>query len=297
MFTLAVFTDEVSQDLGVALNLAQRFHLDGVEIRSVWNKPPHELASSDIDRINGMVTDAGLTVVGIAAPFFKCDIESDADYRQHLDILRACIRLAHVLDTSLVRVFAFWKRDPLDAYWDRIVERYREPIRIAESEGVILGLENEASTMIGTGWETRRLIDLLGSPVVRPLWDPANEIFADDGEPPFPDGYNHIKRDMVHMHIKDAIKHGPDGPVCVPIGEGGIDYRGQLKALIADGYTGCVSLETHWRPKPEQIAKDLLDRPGGQAFSELGEEASHLCLENTFKLLKEIGLQTERTAR
>lgn len=290
MFTLAVFTDEVSQDLGVALNLAQQFHLDGVEIRSVWKKPPHELTAPETDRIRGMVEDAGLKVVGVAAPFFKCAIESEADYRQHLDILRQCIRLAHGLNTSLVRVFAFWKQDPLDAYWDRIVARYQEPIRMADAEGVTLGLENEASTMIGTGGEARRLVDALGSPVVRPLWDPANEVFADDGEPPFPDGYTHIKRDMVHMHIKDAIKEGPDGPACVPMGEGVIDYRGHFKALVADGYTGCVSLETHWRPKPEQLAKDLLDRPGGQAFSELGEEASRICLENTLRMLKEIGL-------
>lgn len=293
MFSLAVFTDEVSQDLSVVLNLAQQYHLDGIEIRSIWDKPPHELSASDTDRVKGMVNDAGMKVFGIAAPFFKCDIESDDDYREHLDILRSCIRLAHAVDTSLIRVFAFWRQGSPDGYWDKIIDRYQEPIRIAESEGIILGLENEASTLIGTGLETRQFIDRIDSPTVRPIWDPCNELFADNGESPYPDGYNHIKNDIIHVHIKDGVKDTPDGPVCVPMCKGDIDYRGQFAALMEDGYTGCLSLETHWRPKPDQIDKDLLDRPGGQEFSDLGEEASRICLENTLQLLRDIGVERQ----
>jgi sugar phosphate isomerase/epimerase len=156
---------------------------------------------------------------------------------------------------------------------------------------VTLGLENEASTMIATGLETRKLVDTLDSPALKPLWDPCNELFADDGEPPFPDGYNHIGNDMIHMHIKDGVRNSPSGLVCVPIGEGEIDFRGHLSALASAGYGGCVSLETHWRPSPEQIDRHLLDRPGGSQFSELGEEATRICLQNTFALLKETGLR------
>jgi sugar phosphate isomerase/epimerase len=291
MFSLAVFTDEVSQDLDTVVRLAREFHLEGIEIRSVWDKPPHKLDTGDIDRIRRKVGEAGLRVAGVAAPFFKCDIDSQEAYREHLGILRTCIRLAQALDTPLVRVFAFWKKNPLEAYWDRIIERYREPIRIAGSEGMVLGLENEASTMIGTGLETRRLVDALGASVVRPLWDPCNELFDEDGQAPYPDGYRHIKADMVHMHIKDGVQTGPEGAACVPMCTGDIDYRGQFAALIQDGYTGWVSLETHWRPKPDQIERELLDRPGGSQFSELGEEASRICLKNTLALLRDLGIE------
>ncbi|MBM3265418.1 MAG: sugar phosphate isomerase/epimerase [candidate division Zixibacteria bacterium] len=291
MISLAVFTDEVSQDPDVAIRLAKEFDLEGVEIRSVWEKPPHKLDIGDIERLKNKLDAAGLRVFGISAPFFKSDIGSDKAYREHLDILRACIRLAKALDTNLVRVFAFWKQDPLEAYWDKMLERYQEPVRIAQAEGVILGLENEASTMIGTGLETRRFVDALGASVVKPLWDPSNELFADDGQTPYPDGYEHVKKDMVHFHIKDAVKNSPEGPVCVPMLEGDIDYRGQFSALVQDGYTGCIALETHWRPKPEQIEKTLLDRPGGSQFSELGEEASRICLQHTIPLLRELGIR------
>jgi sugar phosphate isomerase/epimerase len=36
-------------------------------------------------------------------------------------------------------------------------------------------------------------------------------------------------------------------PVWGPLGEMSIDWRGQVAALVRDGYRGAVSLETHWR--------------------------------------------------
>jgi len=290
MFKIAVITDEVSQDLDTVIAFAREFNLDGIEIRSIRDKPPQDLSDDEIALIRDRTGDAGLSVVGIAAPFYKCDIEDDATCAAHLDMLRRCIRVAQSLDTALVRVFAFWKQDPLEAFWDRIIERYAEPVRIAEGEGVVLGLENEASTLIGTGAETRRLMDALDTPAVKPLWDPCNELFADGGQRPYPDGYGHIRSDMCHMHFKDGVRGTAGGDVNVPMCEGEIDYRGQFADLVERGYDGCLSLETHWRIGPEQIERTLLDRPGGKQFSEAGEAASRICMGNTLELLAELGV-------
>ncbi len=291
MFKIAVITDEVSQDLDTVVAFARSFNLDGIEIRSIWDKPPQQLTDDEIARIRDRTGEAGLSVVGVAAPFFKCDIADEETCREHLDILLRCIRVAHGLDTKLIRVFAFWKNEPLERCWDRIVRRYEEPVRIAESEGVLLGLENEASTLIGTGAQTRRLVDALGSPVVRPLWDPCNELFDEAGQRPYPDGYDHVRSDMCHMHFKDGVRGTAEGDVNVPMCEGEIDYRGQFADLIARGYGGCLSLETHWRIGPEQIEQTLIDRPGGQQFSEAGEAASRICMRNTLELLTELGVE------
>ena len=49
------------------------------------------------------------------------------------------------------------------------------------------------------------------------------------------------------MHIKDARKNPQTGKnVWRPVGGGKLDYLGQFRALIADGYTGTMSLETHY---------------------------------------------------
>ena len=290
MYTIAVITDEVSQDLDTVVDFAREFGLDGIELRSIWDKPPQDLGDAEIARIRDRTGEAGLSVVGVAAPFYKCDIGDDDACREHLGILRKCIRVAQELDTALVRVFAFWKGEPLEQCWDRIIDRYAEPLRIADGEGIVMGLENEASTLIGTGAETRHMVDALDSPAVRPLWDPCNELFADGGQAPYPEGYRHVRADMCHMHFKDGVRGTAEGDVNVPMCEGEIDYRGQFADLIERGYEGCLSLETHWRIGSEQIERTLIDRPGGKRFSEAGEAASRICMRNTLDLLAELGV-------
>ena len=82
-------------------------------------------------------------------------------------------------------------------------------------------------------------------PALQVIWDPANALVA--GETPFPDGYAHIPLSrIVHVHAKDC-RVTDHVPTFGPLGEMGIDWRGQLAALARDGYRGTISLETHWK--------------------------------------------------
>ena len=51
MFKRGVITDEISQQFEEAVELAVRYKLDSVEIRSVWEKVPHELDKEDIKKL------------------------------------------------------------------------------------------------------------------------------------------------------------------------------------------------------------------------------------------------------
>lgn len=122
----------------------------------------------------------------------------------------------------------------------------------------------------------------LTSPALGLIWDPGNAFHL--GENPYPDGYEEIKRHVgldrvVHVHLKDARLDRATGKRrTVAVGEGDIEWAGQLAALARDGYRCYVSLETHWIPPagtPEEgserrmeAIRDLLARLG------LLEEAS-----------------------
>jgi len=284
MFKLAVFTDEVSQVLKKAVDLAIEFKLDGVEIRSVWNKPPQDLVGDDVRKMKDLLSQTNLKVCSIASPFFKCDIDSAKEYDEHIVILRKCIELAKAFDCKIIRGFTFWRKGDLNSHWSRIMEKFDKPSKIVEEEDVILGIENEASTFIGTATELRTFLDELGNRSIKAIWDPANSLFTPQKENPYPLGYDRIKKHMVHMHIKDVAFDKKTGePDCVAMGEGLIDYHGQFKALKEDGYAGYASLETHWRPV--KLSEELLNRPGGNKFSESAEIASRICLENIMKIL------------
>ena len=222
----------------------------------------------------------------IASPFFKCNIDNETEYKQHLDILRRCIELAKSLDTNIVRGFTFWRKGNYEEYEERILELFSKPLEIVESEGVILAIENEPATFVTNGRILARFLEKINSKYVKALWDPGNDIWDPYGEVPYPDGYNYVKAYIVHIHIKDATKK--EGKVVpTPFGEGDVDYLGQLRALKQDGYSGYLSMETHWRPK-RQLEEELLVRPGGAAFSEAGEEASEVCMRKLLEMLEKL---------
>lgn len=284
MFRLSVITDEVSQDLDVVVRFAQRFNLDGIEIRSLWERQPQKLLRN-VDKIKEVLSKHGLEVSGIASPFFKADIDSNEEYQIHLEILRNCIKLAKDLGTNIVRGFTFWRVGRLDEYLGKIIKKFQKPIEIIEDEGITLGIENEPSTFVGNGRELAYFLDRLGSKNVKAIWDPGNDIGEPSRETPYPDGYRYVRGRIVHVHIKDGIRVEKMGKFKgAPFGEGDVDYLGQLRALKEDGYNGYLSLETHWRPERE-LREDLLARPGGAEFSRLGEEASETCMRNLLDML------------
>ncbi len=288
MFKIGVIGDEISQDFQTVVNVAKELNLDSIEIRSVWDKPPQELTEDDIDEMKRILDGTGVQIVGIASPFFKCDIDNAEEREEHLGILKRCIEVAKAFDINLIRTFVFWKTDNVEERWGEIIRAYDEPVRMASGEGIILGMENEASTSLSTVKLTERFIREIGSPNIRAIWDPANEAHAEGGEQPYPDAYDRIKPLMVHAHLKDAGKNPETGRLeSVPVGEGVVDWQGQLQAFVDDGYEGHLCLETHWRPA-SKIDDALLNRPGGTAFSEAGEEASRICLQNLFGMIQKL---------
>lgn len=280
---LAVFTDEVSQDLDRAVKFAVRHQLDGVELRSVWSKPVQHLNASDVAMVRKALGERGLEVAAIASPVFKCELDDEAAHREHLEFVRDCCRLANEFGTSIVRVFTFWKRGPSQLVWEKVKSKFRPAIPIAGEAGVTLAIENEYSTYCATAGETARMVRELGSPAVRVAWDPCNEVYAEEGVMPYPDAYESVKDLSVHVHVKDGKRDAKGVPHMTPVGEGAIAWKEQLVALLRAGYRGYVSLETHWRPSA--LPEAALNQPGGVTFSEAGEYASDVCMKNLLEIL------------
>jgi sugar phosphate isomerase/epimerase len=278
MFKKGVITDEISQEFQTAVDLALKYKLDGVEIRSVWEKNPHELDKNDISKIKTILSDTGLVACGISAPFFKCSIDDNKEIDTHIEILKKSMELANQIGTKFVRGFTFWKNNgDFDTDLDKIVSKFEKPVELLKKENITLALEFDPSVYATNAKKLVKVIEKINSPFVKGLWDPGNDIYDPDGETPYPEGYEIIKKHMVHMHLKDAVR-GSDGKATgVPIGEGQVDYAGHFKALKQDGYDGFVVLETHYRPKHD-IDEKLMALPKGSAFSYMGYEATEECL-------------------
>ncbi|MEI7905140.1 MAG: sugar phosphate isomerase/epimerase family protein [Candidatus Firestonebacteria bacterium] len=290
MFKLATFGDEISQDLNELVKICKQQKVGAVELRSTWNKGPHQLNKTEIKTIRDKFRDNGIKTCSIAAPFFKCDIDSPKEIQEHYDILNRCSELAHALGTKIVRGFTFWRKGDFDVYYQRILDNFVPVVKLAKKNKIIIGVENEAACFVGTGRQLGRFLSDVNSPLIRATWDPANEIHDNYfNETPFPTGFSFVKKYLIHFHMKDSIRMGESGkPECVPVGEGDINYWGQFKALKDMGYNGYVSLETHWRMKVAKMSEETVNRPGGAAYTAGAAESSIYCLQNIKKIIKSL---------
>lgn len=287
MLRLSLITDEASQDLREAVGLAKKYGLDAIEIRSVEEKGPFEFTREDVATIKAITEDAGLPVCCISSPFFKCELDDPAEIAAHVEGLKRCIEYAQMLDCKLIRGFTFWARDAFDARVDEICAQFEGPIRLLEQSGITLALEFDPTTYASNGRKAARIVERIHSPHVQILWDPGNDIYDPDGETPYPDGYEAVKNHISHIHLKDAVRRGNTGEAA-PMCRGEMDYEGQFRRLLVDGYEGHLSLETHYRQKTV-LPETLLQMPKGSAFSAFGYESSAECLENIQALLRSIG--------
>lgn len=278
---LAIISDEVSQDFERVIAFARDFQLDGIEIRSVWDKGPAKLADNDVETIDRMVRDAGVEICGVATPVFKCDIENPAEVAEHERIFERCLQLAEQWNAPLLRIFTGWRRDNPAALYPATAQLVRERLlpRIA-GKPFRLGIENEYSTNVGSGDEVLGFFkELKGAPQTTLVWDPCNVLYMDGPNDLLRVDYPKVKHLVGHFHVKDSkrVSGGETPAEPCRVGDGDVRIKEHFDALKADGYNGWVSLETHWRPQKALSEKET-NLPAGMAFSEGAEPASRECM-------------------
>lgn len=264
-FKLGIITDEISEDLGQALDFIEHYSLGYCELRELWQKNLMTLSRQELNRAKASVSRRGLQVSDIASPIFKYELpgmpahptgalvfHSTFTDRDSEELLRKSFDLAHFFGTQKVRVFSYWRvADPEKAY-PYVRDRLAKAAESAGRNGITVLLENEYDCNIGTAVELGRLLRDVNSPHLLANWDPGNAAMMN--EIPFPDGYREISGRVNHIHIKDVKREPSSGKLSwAPVGSGFIDWHGQLQALIDSGYTGTMSLETHFRPDRDAL--------------------------------------------
>lgn len=256
---LAAITDEFTPDLERALDAMAAIGMTGAEFRVLWGKNIMDLTDEEVKRATELAKARGIRVLSIASPLLKCVLPGDhqIDTRFQQDIfaskhtfddqprlMERALQLSEMTGAKIIRVFSYWRTMQPELCHDAICEAVTKLADQAKPHGVIIGLENEHACNIGTASEAKRVLDAVQHPNLKLVWDPANMLVG--GEEPFPMGYEILPKDrIVHVHAKDCHMEGHK-PVWGPVGTRQVDWKGQIAALLRDGYTGAVSLETHW---------------------------------------------------
>lgn len=266
MLDLGIISDEVGDDFGQSCALIASWGLAQVELRTLWGRNILELSETELEQAQYVLSEHELEVTAIASPVFKSPLdgkprEMAADFTfdgaesfaAQLALLARAAELCRRFGTRKLRVFTFWREPWSDALVRAVGDKLIQAAEIARARDILLVVENEPVCVAATGgelaalfkhiWERapNNLLDHLAA-----LWDPGNAMAA--GEKAYPTGYDALKTyPIAHVHLKD-LSHGKTTPSFVPLGRGGIDYIGQLRELVRNGYTGSLVLEPHYRP-------------------------------------------------
>ena len=284
-FKLGIITDEISEDLGQAVDFIAGYALAYCELREIWGRNIMNLSPAELECAQELIERHSLKVSEIASPIFKYHLPempsphpnwsdtfqaADLTDKDTENLLERVFKLASFFRTSKVRVFSYWRVEEPEKAYPYVRERLARAAELAAQHNITLLLENEHECNVGTGKELSRMLQDINSPYLRGMWDPCNAAWL--GEVPYPDGYRWVRGLFQHMHIKDVRKDRATGKLTyVPVGEGLIDFRGQFTALRDDGYGGTMSLETAYM------------RPDGNKM-----ESTRESLEGLLKVLKSV---------
>jgi sugar phosphate isomerase/epimerase len=259
---LGVTTDEIDDDVEVAMKFHREFGLRWCEIRNIWGEYNTSHTLDRIQEARKLLDQYQVKLSILATGFFKIPLPPDnAEGRAVLDnqwsLLDAAMERARIFGTDKIRTFAFTYKEgePLDPKtYGRIYELVAESARRAKARGFRLAVENVGSSYVWTGKQAASLLDNVKASNLGLTWDPNNA--GQTGEVSYPDGYSKLDPARIfHVHLRDFRKDVTGKWEWCAVGEGIMDNAGQIRSLLRAGYRGNFTLETHYKsPKGKEHA-------------------------------------------
>lgn len=237
------FADEISANFDEQLNCLTSLGMRHLSLRSADRKGIADFTVEEVqDSLLPRLQEAGVCVSSIGSPIGKVGIDDEEGFQKQLLQLDRLCQIAKLLNTRYIRMFSFFipeGRNPAD-YRDKVLDRLRQFISIAQQHDIVLIHENEKDIYGDIGARCRDLADALGCEHFKACFDFANYVqCGEDTEV----CWNLMKDQVVYIHIKDAVTTDKENVLC-GTGEGKIEKL--LKQAIRDeGYRGFLTLEPH----------------------------------------------------
>jgi sugar phosphate isomerase/epimerase len=238
-FPIGAVTDVFSPDIAAAAPVMRELGLRGAELRTIAGRNVLEASDEEVDSALAVLARNHLEVVSIASPLLKCKLDEE----QPAHLVERAFEVAERAGAKIVRVFSYKRVAEPEKVFERIVDLLQDLADKAGRRGLIVGLENDRSCNISTAQEVACVLAAIDHSNLQVVWDPANAYIS--GEKPFPTGYRLLDVTRIaHVHAKDCTLEGHKA-VWEPLGDGDIDWQGQIDALAEDDYRGFIHLETY----------------------------------------------------
>ena len=274
---ISLVTDEVSADPRTAFELGSEWGIRHYELRGFYAERVPMISRHQRHRLRQMIAEFGASITALSPGLFKIpfppaepaesnlgwmdrgffaqwDAQANA-LAEHMEtLLPASIELAQEVSAPFIVAFSFHRAGaPGGPAPAGVIDALGRAAARVQAAGLTLLIETEEGFWGDTGARTAALVEAVGAPGLAVNWDPANSFC--EGDIPYPDGYEAVRRHIRNVHFKDAAR-GSDGRASF-VAEGDVDWPGQIAALRCDRYDGFIAIEPHLQPRVAAVRAAL----------------------------------------
>lgn len=277
MAKLSAFADEVIDSFLDQVKYLASEKVGHIEPRFIDKKNIMDLPDSELKEVKKMIDDHGLKVSAIGSPIGK--VKLDEPFEPHLDKFKHAVELAEFFGAPYIRMFSYYPPEGknIDDYREEVMDRMAAKVDAMQSSDAVMVHENEAKIYGHTAKNCVDLIETVGSPKLRLVYDPANFVWGEKDTNPIETSWPLMKPYVVHIHIKDWKLGADTGSVP---GEGDGQIRELLAELAAMNYDGCMTMEPHLQV-------------GGQFSGQTGPELFSRAIAAVREIAADVGLECD----
>ncbi len=275
MAELSAFADEVTEDFRGQVAYLAKEGVGYIEPRFVDRKNLMDLNKGELAEAKKLIEGHGLKVSAIGSPIGK--VRLDEPWPAHLDKFKHAVELAVYFETAFIRMFSYYAPEGgnIDDFREQVMERMAAKVEALRDVDVVMVHENEANIYGHTAEHCVEMVETIGSPKLRLVYDPANFVWGEKITNNVEVCWPVMKPYVVHVHIKDW-KLGAKDVGSIP-GEGDGQIKELLAELAAIKYEGRLTMEPHLES-------------GGQFGGSTGPALFSRAIEAVRELAAEVGL-------
>lgn len=223
-----------------------------IGVRDVWN----DRASVSLDegkrraeQVRAKLDSVGMKVSAVA-PGNDFLVKSAEEMEQQIQRLRNVIEICEILGSNVLRADGGWAKEgvPEEKWFDLMVDGFKRLSEITEPIGFKVALDNHGIVTNDADLQLR-IFEAVGSPNLGANVDTMNYRWAGHDLDTIGRFYKIIAPHAFHVHLKDG-RGSRDQYVGLALGEGEIDLKGAIDALVAAGYKGVWTVEYEGRTDP-----------------------------------------------
>lgn len=242
---LGIVSDEITRDLGEALDLAAGWGIQRFELREGKQRRFPFFTDEEIHLIDHALL-AGTKITAVSPGIFKGHVEEAAQRRREIeDVFPRTVELAQRFGCKTIIAFAFEGCDNTPANRVQVLRAFEQIAEQAAAANLVVAFENEPAFWIDRPDTSIALLEEIGHPTLRINWDPANLHWS--GQEPDAEALALLAPYLVNVHVKD---YAPveEGEPWVPLGDGIVPWDALLPDLTRHKKLAHLTIETHCQP-------------------------------------------------